>query len=108
MRSAEVRKFSAGKRRAEFVRGGKAMDGMKRAGSTPLGREASRTAKRGFANRRASFVSRLFMACFRDCRAPCRWQGPYEAVKDARREPESRTPRCEDFVTLWFIHRTLG
>ena len=74
MRSAEVRKFSTGKRRAEFVRGGKAMDGRKRAGSKPLGREASRTAKRGFANRRTSLMVVSLMVCFRGCRAHCRWQ----------------------------------
>jgi hypothetical protein len=65
-------------------------------------------APRNLLNRRASFVSRLFMACFRGCRAHCRWQGPCEAVKNSRRDPESRTLRCEDFVTMWFIQRTLG
>jgi hypothetical protein len=52
-----VRKFSVGKRRAELVRGGKAMDGVKRAGITPLGREQSKAAKRGFAKRRFSFMA---------------------------------------------------
>ena len=65
-------------------------------------------APRGLVNKRASFVSRLFMACFRGCRAHCRWQGQCVATRDARHEPESRTLRCEDFVTLWFIQRTLG
>jgi len=62
VRSAEVRKFSVGKRRAEFVRGGKAMDGVKRAGSTPLGRDVSKAAKRGFAKRRFSFVAVFVIA----------------------------------------------
>jgi hypothetical protein len=57
VRSAEVRKFSVGKRRAEFVRGGKAMDGMKRAGMTALGRAASNASKRGLAKKRFSFMA---------------------------------------------------
>ena len=61
-RSAEVRKFSVGKRRAVCTRGGKAMDGRKRAGSTALGRAASKPAKGGFANRRTSFMIMSFMA----------------------------------------------
>ena len=65
-------------------------------------------APRDLVNRRASFVSRLFMACFRGCRAHCKWQGQSVATRDARHEPENRALRCEDFVTLWFIQRTLG
>ena len=65
-------------------------------------------APRGLVNRRASFVSRLFMACFRGCRAHCKWQGQSVATRDARHEPENRALRCEDFVTMWFIQRTLG
>ena len=61
-RSAEVRKFSVGKRRAVCTRGGNAMDGRKRAGSTALGRAASKPAKRGFAKRRVSFMVMTFMA----------------------------------------------
>ena len=61
-RSAEVRKFSVGKRRAGCTRGGSAMDGRKRAGSTALGRAASKASKRGFANRRTSFMVMTFMA----------------------------------------------
>ena len=61
-RSAEVRKFSVGKRRAVLVRGGNAMDGRKRAGITALGRAASKPAKGGFANRRTSFIIMSFMA----------------------------------------------
>jgi len=57
MRSAELRKFSVGKRRGEFVRGGKAMDGMKRAGMTALGRAPSNASKRGLANKRLSFMA---------------------------------------------------
>ncbi len=59
-----MRKFSVGKRRAEFVRGGKAMDGMKRAGSTPLGRDDSKAAKRGFANKRFSFMAVFVITSF--------------------------------------------
>ena len=61
-RSAEVRKFSVGKRRAVLVRGGNAMDGRKRAGITALGRAPSKPAKRGFANMRTSFIVMTFMA----------------------------------------------
>ena len=52
-----MRKFSVGRRRTEFVRAGKAMDGVKRAGMTALGRAASNASKRGFANRRFSFMA---------------------------------------------------
>ncbi len=55
-RSAVVRNFSAGKHRAAFVRGGKAMDGRKRAGITPPGRDVSKAGQRGFAKRRFSFM----------------------------------------------------
>ena len=61
-RSAEVRKFSVGKRRAEVGRGGSAMDGRKRAGSTELGRAASKAAKRGLAKRRDPSVVWSVMA----------------------------------------------
>ena len=64
MRSAEVRKFSVGKRRAEFVRGGKAMDGKKRAGMTALGRAPSNASQRGLANRRGSFMAVFVITCF--------------------------------------------
>ena len=60
-------------------------------------------APRGLVNKPASFVSRLFMACFRGCRAHCKWQGQSVATRDARHEPESRTLRCEDFVTFLFL-----
>ena len=64
MRSAEVRKFSVGKRRAEFVRGGKAMDGIKRAGMAALGRAVSNAAQRGLAKRRVSFMAGFVISCF--------------------------------------------
>jgi hypothetical protein len=38
------------------------MDGRKRAGSTVLGRAASKPAKRGFAKRRVSLMVMTFMA----------------------------------------------
>ena len=60
-------------------------------------------APRGLVNKRASFVSRLFMACFRGCRAHCKWQGKCVATRNARHEPENRAPRCEDFVTCLFL-----
>ena len=62
-RSAEVRKFSLGKRRAVLTRGGKAMDGRKRAGNTALGRAASNAILRGLGNRRASFMDSV-LVCF--------------------------------------------
>ncbi len=61
-RSAVVRNFSVGKRRAAVVRGGKAMDGRKRAGSTALGRAASKAVKRGLAKRRDPSVVLSVMA----------------------------------------------
>ena len=61
-RSAEVRKFSVGKRRAVCTRGGKAMDGRKRAGSTALGRAASNATLRGLAKMRVSFIELLVIA----------------------------------------------
>jgi hypothetical protein len=64
VRSAELTKFSVGKRRAECVRGGRAMDGIKRAGMTPLGREQSKAAKRGLANKRFSFIAVFVITSF--------------------------------------------
>ena len=58
-RSAVVRNFSVGKRRAAFVRGGNAMDGRKRAGRTQLGRDVSKAGQRGFAKMRFSFMVAL-------------------------------------------------
>jgi len=46
-----------GRRRAEFVREGKAMEGVKRAGMTALGHATSNASKRGFAKRRFSFIA---------------------------------------------------
>ncbi len=46
------------------MRGGKAIDGMKRAGSTPLGRDDSKAAKRGFANKRFSFMAVFVIPSF--------------------------------------------
>lgn len=82
-RSADVRKFSVGKRRAVCTRGGKAMDGRKRAGSTALGREASKATLCGLANRRASFIELLVIACGL---LRCRSGTPRDGIPVRRRE----------------------
>jgi hypothetical protein len=81
-----MRKFSVGKRRAEFVRGGKAMDGVKRAGITPLGREQSKAAKRAFAKRRFSFMAVFVITCFIAARA----QTPDEKLPVRRGQKSAR------------------
>ncbi len=53
-----------GKRRAEFVRGSKAMDGIKRVGRTLLGRAPSNASKRGLAKRRFSFMAVFVITSF--------------------------------------------
>jgi hypothetical protein len=57
-------------RRAELTREGKAMDGRKRAGSTPLGREELKAAQRGFAKRRFSCMVVSVMSVIIAARVP--------------------------------------
>jgi len=89
--SAVVRNFSVGKRRAAFVRGGNAMDGRKRAGSTALGRAASKAVKRGLAKRRDPSVALSVMA---------------GGTKNDLRPLRSQRRNCESFVTKFRWPRT--
>jgi len=88
MRSAELRKFSVGKRRGEFVRGGKAMDGMKRAGMTALGRAPSNASKRGLANKRLSFMAVFVINGF----IAARVQTPDQNTRATRAEKRASSP----------------
>ena len=97
-RSAEVRKFSVGKRRADFVRGGNAMDGRKRAGITALGREASKPAKRGLANKRGSSAVWSVMAGGSAARAHTS-DDSYDKAKNVLPPLRNQSWNCESFVT---------
>jgi hypothetical protein len=68
------------------------MDGVKRAGSTPLGRDDSKAAKRGFANRRFSFMAVFVITSFiaAHVQNPGR-NVPCDAGKMGSASPESKT-----------------
>ena len=104
-RAPQCENFPLGKRRAGFGRGGKAMDGRKRAGSMTLGREASRTAKRGFANRRTSLVVVSFMA---GCNAARVHTSNYvcDMTKNDLRPLRNQSMNCKFFVTQFRWPRT--
>lgn len=103
-RSAELRKFSVGKRRAACTRGGKAMDGRKRAGITALGRAASNAILRGLANRRASFIELLVSACglLRIAQAHRRSEHPCDADQNKRHK------RTDNLCSVTFPSHAFG
>ncbi len=104
-RSAVVRNFSVGKRRAAVVRGGKAMDGRKRAGSTALGRAASKTVKRGLAKRRDPSVVWSVMAGGYAARVHTP-DDSYDMTKNDLRPLHNQWMNCKFFVTQFRWPRT--
>ena len=103
-RAADVRKFSAGKRRAVCTRGGNAMDGRKRVGITALGREASNAILHGLANRRVSFMGLLVMASclLRIAQAHRGSEHLCDVGKNGQRKPEIQNLKCKGSVTFLF------